>query len=293
MMHNATFYSSNSHQVLEGLAAPSSELTLVHVGTEECRPFHIVSDPRTEYIIHFVLSGAGFYSASGNTWPLHSGQMFLIYPGEPIVYGSERNNPWAYAWIGFKGIRAESIIKQCGFSRNKLVLPLNNQLEILTCIQDIMNHKSLAASDMLCRESSMIRLFSFLTKEHEERTGNNVIDQSPSGDAIYVELGCEHIKEMYMHGRFGVESVADHIGISRARLNRAFHKELNMSVQQYLIDYRMHQASAMLLNSPLTIKEIAAQVGYNDQLVFSKAFKKKYGISPRGYRLKSDAKHEF
>ena len=282
-MRNATFYSGNSHQVLEGLAEPSLELTLVHVGTEECKPFHIVSDPRTEYIIHFILSGAGFYSANGNTWPLKSGQMFLIYPGEPIVYGSERNNPWTYAWIGFKGIRAESILKQCGFSKNQLVLPLSSQLEALTCIQEIMDHKSLATSDMLSRESSMIRLFSLLAKEHEERAGRSV-DQLTSGDAIYVKLGCEHIKGMYMHGSFGVESVASHIGISRARLNRAFQKELKMSVQQYLIDFRMHQASSLLLNTPLSIKEIAAQVGYNDQLVFSKAFKSKFGVSPKNYR---------
>lgn len=287
-MRNAIFYSGNSHQVLEGLAEPSLELALAHVGTEECRPFHVISEPRTEYILHFILSGSGFYSTQGNTWPLRAGQMFLIYPGEPIVYGSDRINPWSYAWIGFKGIRAESMLKQCGFSKKNLVLPLDDPQEVLTCIQNIMDHKSLAASDMLCRESSMIHLFSLLAKAHEARIGNNGMEQSTSSDAVYVDLGCAHIKEMYMHNRYGVEDVAGHIGITRARLNRAFQKVLKMSVQQYLIDFRMHQASVLLLNTPLSIKEIAAQVGYNDQLVFSKAFKKKYEVSPKAYRSRQE-----
>ena len=100
--------------------------------------------------------------------------MFLIYPGEPIVYGSERNNPWSYAWIGFNGIRAENVLKQCGFSRNDLVLPLKDPNAVLACIQEIMEHRSLAASDVLSREASMLRLFSLLAREHEEEAGGGV-----------------------------------------------------------------------------------------------------------------------
>ena len=53
-----------------------------------------------------------------------------------------------------------------------------------------------------------------------------------------MELGREHIKEMYMHTHYGAESIASYIGTSRARLNRAIQKELNMSVQQYLVETR-------------------------------------------------------
>ncbi len=53
-----------------------------------------------------------------------------------------------------------------------------------------------------------------------------------------MELGREHIKEMYMHTHYGAESIASYIGTSRARLNCAIQKELNMSVQQYLVETR-------------------------------------------------------
>ena len=107
-MKVAAYTSTSSFQVLEGLAEPSLELSVMHVGIAECKPFHTCSDPRHEYIIHFVMSGKGFYSARGTTEALGAGQMFLIVPEEPIVYGSDRFDPWTYAWIGFKGQRAAS-----------------------------------------------------------------------------------------------------------------------------------------------------------------------------------------
>ena len=66
---------------------------------------------------HFVLDGTGFYSAGGQTWSLTPGQMFVIYPNEPVTYGADETNPWTYAWIGFRGIRAHSMVKECGFSK--------------------------------------------------------------------------------------------------------------------------------------------------------------------------------
>ena len=282
-MKNATYFSSNTHQVLEGVAEPALELMTVHAGVEECKPFHIVSEPRSEYIIHFILSGAGFYSAGGSTWPLRAGQMFLIYPHTEIVYGSEANDPWTYCWIGFRGVRAESVLKKCGFSRNTLIRSLTNVQDVFSCIQEILSRRSLAASDMLARESGMIRLFSLLAREYEDSTGDRGME-TDSPDALYARLGREYIKDIFMHHSVSVEDIAAHIGVTRARLNRAFQKELQTSVQQYLIECRLRHAASLLKETPLSVKEITWQSGYNDQLVFSAAFKKKYGLSPTAYR---------
>ena len=81
---------------LEDFSEASMEITLVHVGREDCRPYHAVSASRNEYILHFILSGEGFYSANGNTWYLGPGQMFLIYPDNPVVYCSNAINPYSF-----------------------------------------------------------------------------------------------------------------------------------------------------------------------------------------------------
>ena len=65
-----------------------------------------------------------------------------------------------------------------------------------------------------------------------------------------------------------------------------------MSIQKFLIDFRMHKAASLLVGTADTVKEISMAVGYEDQLTFSKAFKKKFGVSPKYYREhKSTAIH--
>ena len=107
-MPNVKYTDSATFRCLENLKEGSLDISLIHTGKEHCPPGHICSMPRDEFIIHFVLDGTGFYSAGGQTWSLTPGQMFVIYPNEPVTYGADEINPWTYAWIGFRGIRAHS-----------------------------------------------------------------------------------------------------------------------------------------------------------------------------------------
>lgn len=50
----------------------------------------------------------------------------------------------------------------------------------------------------------------------------------------------------------------------------------------------MHKAANLLVSTTMSIREISDQIGYNDQLVFSRAFKNKFGMSPRNYRTSVD-----
>lgn len=81
-----------------------------------------------------------------------------------------------------------------------------------------------------------------------------------------------------------VQDIADSIGITRAYLSTCFKSAYQLSVQEYMTEYRLGKAKEMLADSDLKIKEIAFYTGYRDELYFSKAFKKKYGMSPRSFR---------
>ena len=57
-----------------------------------------------------------------------------------------------------------------------------------------------------------------------------------------------------------------------------------MAPTQYLRKLRMERALELLETSLLSIKEIAAKVGYNDSSHFMREFKKSYGSTPSQYR---------
>ena len=47
---------------------------------------------------------------------------------------------------------------------------------------------------------------------------------------------------------------------------------------------RMDRSRALLRHTNVSVSSVAREVGYEDQLAFSKIFKKKFGISPAQYR---------
>ncbi len=282
-MRNVKYTDSVTFRCLEHLRGTSLDLALIHAGREQCQPMQISMGEREEYILHFVLSGKGFYSVNGSTYAIGSGQMFLIHPGEYVSYGADAADPWYYAWIGFNGVRADTILKQCGFLSKNMVLPLPVPKDILECINNILDCKTLTFAGELCREAWLLMLFSKLIDYHAQRRNKRMPEHSNYASSVYIELAIEHIKNYYGDGS-NVSDIAEHIGISRAYLNHIFQKELGMSIQKFLIDFRMHKAASLLVSTPYSIKEISRAVGYEDQLAFSKAFKKKFEVSPKNYR---------
>ena len=57
-----------------------------------------------------------------------------------------------------------------------------------------------------------------------------------------------------------------------------------VSTKEYLTRYRLSRACELLRHAPLSVDEIAAEVGYPDALTFSRLFKKHIGVSPAKYR---------
>lgn len=70
-------------------------------------------------------------------------------------------------------------------------------------------------------------------------------------------------------------------GISETYFRRIFLSIYGQSPKQYIQSKRLSQAQAILESGDFTtIQSVAAQVGYDDPLYFSRAFKRKYGVAP-------------
>ena len=72
--------------------------------------------------------------------------------------------------------------------------------------------------------------------------------------------------------------------MSESWLIRCFRQRTGMTPQRYLTDIRLNQAKELLAASSLNVGEIAAVVGYENALYFSRIFRKYVGVSPREYR---------
>lgn len=84
--------------------------------------------------------------------------------------------------------------------------------------------------------------------------------------------------------KISLASVAEHVGLSSGYLCRIFKEETSVSINAYINNLRMMKAGELLKDKNSYIKEVAISVGFEDQLYFSRQFKRYYGATPSEYR---------
>ena len=50
---------------------------------------------------------------------IRSRRYFILYPGVEVKYYADQQEPWEYAWVGFMGTDAASIIRNTGFLKER------------------------------------------------------------------------------------------------------------------------------------------------------------------------------
>jgi len=88
-----------------------------------------------------------------------------------------------------------------------------------------------------------------------------------------------------VRGELSLAEFAQSVNLSVWRLCHIFKSDVGMPPIRYLRLLRMERAKNLLESSFLSVKEIAYQVGLNDESHFVRDFKSTYGYSPAHYRL--------
>jgi AraC-like DNA-binding protein len=83
-----------------------------------------------------------------------------------------------------------------------------------------------------------------------------------------------------------VSSLAQHASMSRSSFAARFTQLVGVPPLRYLVNWRMNKAVELLHDKQLTVKEVAIQVGYSSEVVFSQVFKRWSGCPPGLYRHK-------
>ena len=92
----------------------------------------------------------------------------------------------------------------------------------------------------------------------------------------------KYMEENYMH-RLTLASISANVNLSSSYLCRVFKSEVGTSITSYLNNLRIRKAATLIKGNDLSMKEISVMVGIDDQLYFSRLFKKCMGVSPSEY----------
>lgn len=269
-------------EILYGSNKDNYDLNMYHCGMEACRPGHYYGPAvRDHYLIHYIISGKGTFKYGEKVYHLKKGQGFLICPEDITYYQADSIEPWVYCWVGFRGHRAEHYLRQAELDRESPVFAYDSDNALSDCIfRMIDTYESNAWNET--KILSLLYLFLSYLIGHKgiEGISGKVEDRRE----LYVKKAIEYI-EMNYSRKIKITDIAEHIGLDRSYLGAVFKENVQKSLQQFLLEYRMDKACGLMKGGGLTISDISRSVGYDDPLLFSKMFKKVKGKSPKQYKL--------
>mgnify|MGYP005848240315 FL=1 len=98
-----------------------------------------------------------------------------------------------------------------------------------------------------------------------------------------IQAALEYCAENFRRG-LSREEVARAVGYSASHLGHLVSTQLGHSLSEYLNNLRISEGRRLLEDSDLTVREIAASIGYTDAAHFTRAFRRATGASPTAYR---------
>jgi ABC-type sugar transport system substrate-binding protein/DNA-binding response OmpR family regulator/nitrogen-specific signal transduction histidine kinase len=85
--------------------------------------------------------------------------------------------------------------------------------------------------------------------------------------------------------KFSVEELAEKMLVSRVQLYRKVKAILGINISDHINNIKLERASEMLKGGNMNVSEVAYALGYSSPNYFSTAFKNKYGISPKDFKI--------
>lgn len=256
-----------------------TDMNMYRCGIEDCRAGHFWGPAvRDHYIIHYILGGRGTFTVGGITYSLGKNDGFLICPDTIVYYQADAQDPWSYAWVGFHGFKAGAYLKLAGLSNHSPIFSYERDDFLRDCLMRMIGTKQLSKG----KEIRLLGLLYEFLSQLVETSGTNPVDKNNTKE-VYVKKALEYIRMNYSR-KISIAEIARNIGLDRSYLYTLFNKYVNTSPQEYLISFRMEKACELMRSATLTIGDIARSVGYDDPLMFSKAFKKVKSLSPREFR---------
>lgn len=149
-------------------------------------------------------------------------------------------------------------------------------VEMHMIVKEIVSYSKKGVMQKLFIEAKIIKLLILIFEQFNEK---NTVEESPEIPSMIKKF----VDENY-HENIKVEEIGKRIGINQNKIRKEFKAQYNITVSDYIAELRMLKAKKMIINKKIMIKEIAIECGYEYVQNFTRAFKKKFGISPEKLR---------
>ena len=245
--------------------------------------WHSVPHTHNHMELFFIVGGKGQFLIDDRLHPVNVNNLVIINPNVTHTEVSLNAQPLEYIVLGVEGITlANSETSSGQFS----ILDHYESAEVAGCLRNIlreMEQKNTGYEDV-CQafmEILIIRLMritalSVATEPHTISTNRQC-----AAVRRYIDL---HFKEALT-----LEQLAEEGHMNKYYLSHAFKREYGVSPINYMISKRIEESKYLLVETDLSMSQIAQLLGFSSLSYFSQVFRRTQSVTPKDYR--SSQKH--
>lgn len=232
--------------------------------------YEISRDNSNVACLEYIEKGMGVLQIDGQTFYPEEGDTYFLQVGTKHRYFCDKENPWKKIFINVSGSLLDSLIEGYSLKNIYYFKGLDLSKEMYSIFNLAKENREDSTEEIIC---ILNRAF-FKMREHLRG-----ID--------YTSDLAEKMKE-YLHNnaasKFKLEKLCKYISRSESQTIKLFKEAYGITPYAYFLNKKIKLAKDMLLNTNLSVKQIADHLSFADEYYFSNVFKQKTGISPTKYR---------
>jgi AraC-like DNA-binding protein len=227
----------------------------------------------------YISTGRGWFeSAQTPPQAIEAGTVFLLFPGVWHRYMPEPATGWQEHWVGIDGDIPRRWVRNGFFSPQAPVLKPVEEETLRTLYARIVEA---AKTDQPALQQVMTGAASQIVGQIYSAQQARPTGEQRSASAV--EQAIERMRDD-PGSDLDLPELATQLGVSYSWLRRTFAERTGISPHQYFLGLRLVRARKLLLQTGLSVKEIAQEVGFEDEHYFCRLFRRKSGATPTEWR---------
>ena len=233
---------------------------------------------RGDYQLYYVASGKAHFFFNGKEKIISKGKIVLFRPGESQKYALYPSDKPETYWVHFTGKDVESLLDCYSFPKNENVFFTGSTQDYQNIFGQMIRELQLRRKnfdDLLTFNIKTLLIMINRYQTEGKNAGFQVLDE--------IEKAINYFNANY-NKQIVIEDYAEQHLMTPCWFIQNFKQLTKTTPMQYILSLRLTNAMNMLENKTYNVQQIAAAVGYDNALYFSRLFKKHVGMSPSEYR---------
>ena len=235
-----------------------------------------------ETVLEYIVEGRGYLNVDGENYAATKGDVYILRKKTTHTYWSDAKSPWVKIFFNIRGSLAEKILEEYKLgTKGKVVLNGEGMEDDFREMLARVSDNTITQAERF--DGAAVDFLKIIIKlANLERMRGNL-----KGDLMSVEDEMNKLIEYITMNPKRIVSnqeLGDVVYHSKDYVIKRFFANFGVTPYEYQIQQKIFSAKNLLGHTKMSVKEIAASLGNDDQHYFSYMFKKRCGLSPTQYR---------